>query len=245
MNPLCRVAVAFVLSSIMFATAEAAQDGWIVLSDDLKAWQEPTGEWFLAGGARVDPQNDRRLVGEPGRGTIVNGKTGKTDNLITRQQWGDVEVQLEFMIPRKSNSGVKLEGVYEIQIYDSFGTTNKLTGADCGGVYPRGEPKPRYHHLDDGIAPRVNAAKPAGQWQGLHIVFRAPRVDAGGKKTANARFEKVLLNGQLIHDQVELQHPTGNVWKDKENATGPLLLQADHGPVAFRNVRVRPLTPAK
>jgi hypothetical protein len=48
------------------------------------------------------------------------------------------------------------------------------------------------------------------------------------------------LNGQVIHDDVEVKTPTGQAWRDKEVAEGPLLLQADHGPVAFRNIRVRP-----
>lgn len=221
------------------------KDGWIVLSGDFKAWQEPIGDWFLASAVGVDPKNERRLAAEPGSdptggSLIVNGKSGRTTNLITRQDWGDVEVQLEFMIPSHSNSGVKLEAVYEIQIFDSWKVA-KPTGADCGGIYPRAELKPKYHHIDDGIPPLVNACKKPGEWQTLDIVFHPPRFDANGKKTANAMFEKVVLNGQLIHDHVETPTPTGNNWHNKETPTGPILLQADHGPVAFRNVRVRPL----
>ncbi len=242
MNVFITVVVSVMLHSAL-AAAPAANDGWIVLSDDLTAFQPPTGKWYIAGGARMNPKFERRLVGEPGRGTLINGKIGVTDNLITRQQWGDVEVSLEFMIPRGSNSGVKLHGVYEIQIFDSWKVA-KLTGEDCGGIYPRAELKPFYHHIDEGIAPRVNAAKAPGQWQTLTIRFRAPRFDQQGRKIANARFEKVVLNGKLIHDNVEVAHPTGNVWRDKEHAVGPLLFQADHGPVAFRNIRVRPLPAA-
>ena len=145
--------------------------------------------------------------------------------------------------PRKrSNSGAKLMGLYEIQILDSFGK-KKLSGDDCGGVYPRAEEEPRYHHIDDGVPPRVNACKPAGEWQTLDITFRAPRFQAG-KKVANARFVKVVLNGKVVHENVDLEYPTGAAWRQKkEVAEGPLLLQGDHGPVAFRNVRIRPLPP--
>src|SRR5262249_40385789 len=94
---------------------------------------------------------------------------------------------------------------------------------------------------DDGIAPRVNAARPAGEWQTLEITFRAPRFNPAGERTEKARFVKVVLNGQVIHDNVELNWPTGNNWRNKELAEGPLLFQGDHGPVAFRNVRVRAL----
>jgi hypothetical protein len=80
----------------------------------------------------------------------------------------------------------------------------------------------------------------------LDIIFQAPRFDSDGKKARNARFVKVVLNGKVIHDDVELKTPTGNNWSKQEHATGPLFLQADHGPVAFRNIRVRPyLTEAK
>ena len=223
------------------------EDGWISLSHDLSAWKKPTGDWFLASTVGIDPKSERRLAAEPGSdpsgtGLMVNGKN-KTIDIYTRKEWGDIEVALEFMIPKHSNSGVKLEGVYEIQIYDSWGVA-KPTGADCGGIYPRAELKPNYHHIDDGISPLVNACKKPGEWQTLDIVFHPPRFDAAGKKTANAMFEKVVLNGKLIHDHAEAPTPTGNSWHNPEHPTGPLMLQADHGPVAFRNVRVRPL-PAK
>jgi hypothetical protein len=133
-------------------------------------------------------------------------------------------------------------GLYEIQIFDSHGK-KELTGSDCGGIYPRGEQQPKYHTIDKGVPPRVNAARPAGEWQTLDITFRAPRFDADGKKTVDARFVKVVLNGQVIHENEAVHYPTGSAWRlAKEVPRGPLLLQADHGPVAFRNVRVRPVT---
>jgi len=132
-------------------------------------------------------------------------------------------------------------GLYEIQIVDSYGV-KRPTGDSCGGVYPRAKEKPRYHHIDAGFPPRVNAARPAGAWQTLDITFRAPRFDAQGHKIARARFVRVILNGQLIHENVDLKSATGSAWLwKKEVPTGPLLLQADHGPVAFRHVRIRPI----
>ena len=67
------------------------------------------------------------------------------------------------------------------------------------------------------------------------MTFRAPRFDASGKKVANARFVKVVLNGKVVQEDVEVPSPTGHAWRLAEVATGPILLQADHGPVAFRN----------
>jgi hypothetical protein len=194
---------------------------------------------MIAGSVEVDAKNPRRLQATAGKEILVNCPKGRARDLVTKQQFGDVAVHVEFLIPKGSNSGVKLMGLYEIQIVDSHGA-KELTGADCGGIYPRTELQPTYHHIDKGVAPRTNAARPAGQWQTLDIVFQAPRFDPAGKKTANARFVKVLLNGQVVHENVEVQYPTGHAWRlQKEMPRGPLLLQGDHGPVAFRNVRVR------
>jgi hypothetical protein len=219
----------------------AGEKDWIVLFDgkSLDAWKKPTGDWAVVGGVEIDPENPKKLVAKPGEGVLHNGPKGRTRNLISKQAFGDIETHVEFLIPKKSNSGVKFEGVYEIQIFDSWGV-EKPKATDCGGIYPRAELLPKYHYLDAGIPPRVNACKPAGEWQTLDMIFQAPRFDADGKKVRNARFIKVVLNGTVIHENVELKTPTGNNWSKKEHATGPFFLQADHGPVGFRNVRVRP-----
>jgi hypothetical protein len=217
------------------------EKAWIVLlgqDTNLEAWRPTKDKWLVGGDVALDPKNPRRLLASKGKGVFLNGATGWNANLLTKQHFGDLEVHVEFMIPQRSNSGVKLQGLYEIQIYDSFGV-KKPKASDCGGIYPRAEMKPTYHHIDEGIPPRLNAARPAGQWQTLDILFQAPRFDAAGKKVANARFIRVVLNGQVVHDNVELKTPTGHLWRDPEMARGPLLLQADHGPVAIRNVKVR------
>jgi hypothetical protein len=230
------------MAACLFVSAlPADEEGWIALSgtNDLEAWAEPKGDWFVAGSVGLDPKNPNRLAAMPGTGILVNGRNGRTHNLITKQKFGDIEAHVEFLIPKGSNSGVKFEGLYEIQIFDSWGV-KKPKASDCGGIYPRAEMEPRYHHIDDGVPPRTNAARPPGEWQALDAIFLAPRFDDAGKKTANARLVKVVLNGKVIHEDVELKTPTGHAWRDKEIPRGPLLLQGDHGPVAFRNVRVHP-----
>jgi hypothetical protein len=219
----------------------AAQPAEVDLCKSLDLWKGPTGAWQVAGDAELHGDNPRLLNPKAGSGVLVNGPRGNAPDLVSKQPFGDVHVHVEFLIPRKSNSGVKLMGLYEIQIYDSYGV-KKPTSSDCGGIYPRAELEPVYHHIDKGTPPRVNAAKAPGEWQTLDISFRAPRFDEKGKKNANAVFAKVVLNGQTIHENVQVATPTGHAWHDPEVATGPLLLQGDHGPVAFRNVRVRPLT---
>jgi hypothetical protein len=150
---------------------------------------------------------------------------------------------LEFLLGDGSNSGVKLQQRYEIQLFDSYGK-KELSGTDCGGIYPHWKFRRNgrgLNYIDQGVAPKVNAANPAGQWQALHIVFTAPRFDNKGNKIENARFVSVTLNDQEIHRDVEVDSPTGNASSPlPEVAKAPLYLQLDHGPVAFRNVRVKP-----
>jgi pimeloyl-ACP methyl ester carboxylesterase len=230
-----------VLFLLLTTSAPGQTDGWtdLIGAKGLEAWQARADEWLIGGDAELDPANSKRLVTKPGQGVLVNGKKGSARDLLSKRKFGPIEAHVEFLIPKGSNSGVKFEGLYEIQIYDSWGK-QKPTASDCGGIYPRAELKPNYHHVDEGIPPRTNACKRPGEWQTLDAIFLPPKFDADGKKTANARFVKVELNGTSIHENVEIKTPTGHAWRDKEIAEGPLLLQADHGPVAFRNVRVRP-----
>ncbi len=222
----------------------ADEKGWIALTGEkpFEAWRSPAAGWSEAGDARIDPSNPRKLVPVEGRGVVITGRVGRARNLVTRERFGDIELHLEFLVPKGSNSGVKFQGLYEIQILDSHGVA-RPTGKHCGGIYPRAELLPRYRYLDDGIAPLVNAARPPGEWQTLDAVFQAPRFDSSGKKTEDARLVRAVLNGQVIHENVPLKTPTGHAWHDREVAEGPLFLQGDHGPVAFRNVRVRPIKP--
>ena len=85
------------------------------------------------------------------------------------------------------------------------------------------------------------ASRRPGEWQSYHIWFRAPRFDATGKKIENARFIKVTHNGQVIHENVEVPRPTCAALALDEKPKGPLMLQGDHGPVAYRNLRIKPV----
>jgi hypothetical protein len=232
--------LAFAAVLLFLPLSRAEEKPWkeLIGSDGFSAWKPAKG-WVEVGDVTLDPANEKRLAPKAGKGVLWNGPNGRAPNLVTNDSLGDVELHVEFIVPKKSNSGVKFNGLYEVQILDSFGV-EKPKGSDCGGIYPRAELTPRYHYLDAGTPPRVNAAKPAGEWQALDMTFLAPRFDASGKKIADARFVKVVLNGTVIHENVNQATPTGHAWTQKEVATGPVLLQGDHGPVAFRNIRMRP-----
>jgi hypothetical protein len=197
------------------------------------AWQPARG-WQVAGGVTLDKQDAKKFAVEPGAGVMVS--VGKGEYLLTKESYGDVEVHLEFNIPKGSNSGLYFNGSYEVQVYDSFGVEkDHYPGIECGGIYPEWITNANVR----GHSPLVNASLPPGQWQTFDVVFRAPRFDAAGKKTANARFVKVVHNGRLVQEDVEVFGPTRAGLPEK--AAGPLRLQGDHGPVAYRNIRIRSL----
>lgn len=218
----------------------AADDegGWQELFNgrNVDGWREGAGHWMAVKAVSLDPRNERLFKIEPGAGVLVNGPKGNEHNLLSKAEFGDIEAHIEFNLPTGSNSGVYLQGRYEIQMLDSYGVEHPKYG-DCGGIYQRWKDDKGF----EGTPPLVNASLPPGEWQTFDIVFRAPRFDAAGKKTANACFVKVVHNGKLIHDHVEVTGPTRSPLSEDEAAVGPLLFQGDHGPVALRNLRVKPL----
>ena len=161
---------------------------------------------------------------EPEPKALANLRGGGVD-ISTEANFGDCTIEVEFMIPKGSNSGIYVMGEYEVQIFDSHGK-DKLTQGDLGAIY-------------SAAAPKVNAAKKPGEWQKFVIDFSAPKFE-GDKKVANAKFVKVVLNDTVLHENVEVKGPTPGGLTGKEAATGPIMFQGDHGPVAYRNIKITP-----
>ena len=213
-----------------------------VVGGDLSAWRGPTGQWQVVGEAFKNPGGEKLLSTKPGTGVIVNGPTGRTSNLLSKAEFGDVKAHIEFMVSKDSNSGVYFMGRYEIQVYDSWQKESEYAGIECGGIYQRWDESKNPKGFE-GHSPRINASRPPGQWQTFDVIFRAPRFDGVGRKVANARFEKVVHNGVVIHADVEVTGPTRAGTYNDEKPTGPLMLQGDHGPVAYRNIKIEPAGP--
>lgn len=216
---------------------------WTELFDgrSLEGWSaRGDHEWLVAGGVRSDAEDETLFAIQPGTGIMVNGARGRTRDIHTLAEHGSCELHVEFCVAKSSNSGVYVMGQYEIQILDSWGKPpDELKFSTNGGIYARWieETKTAY----DGAAPLANASRPPGEWQSFDILFHAPEFDAARKKVRNARFERVILNGTVIHQEFECSGPTRGAWNAEDIPRGPLRLQGDHGPVAYRNIRIRAL----
>lgn len=207
--------------------------------NDLSFFQDPSSNWKLATNVQADLLQDEVLSVKDGAGILVNlpGKNGAKD-LFTKTNYGDMDLELDYLMAKGSNSGIYLQGRYEIQLLDSWGVVNPKSG-DNGGIYERWDDnKPDGQQGYDGHAPRQNASRAPGLWQHMKISFQAPQFDANGQKTSNAKILYVWLNGVLIQDNVELAGPTRGAIDNKETIAGPLRIQGDHGAVAFRNISI-------
>ncbi len=215
------------------------QDFTAIPLHDLSAFDNPGKSWKIVGNVMSDLEQQGDLETKSGTGVLVNLPGSKHgQDLYTQLKHGDLDLELEFMMAYHSNSGIYLQGIYELQLLDSWGVQYPSYG-DCGGVYERwDESQPEGQKGYEGYAPRLNACRAPGLWQKLEISFQAPRFDQYGQKTANARLLKVVLNGCIIHENLELTGPTRG-GGDEEVASGPLRIQGDHGSVAFRNIRYR------
>lgn len=134
-------------------------------------------------------------------------------NLRTDAEFEDFNLTLDVNVPSGNNSGVYLRGMYEIQIFDSYG--RELDSHNMGAVYSR-------------ITPTVAAEKPGGEWQSLDI-------------TLYKRHITVKLNGQTIIDNQPVFGPTGGAIIADVFKPGPIYLQGDHGKVSYRNIILRPI----
>ena len=226
-----RPTIFLLLASFLLSTLTQANspfDGKSLQYWKTKPRGKNTNQWKV-GIAAVNPERPNELVVKEGSGEMVNTPskaTGKSLDIYSTFTHGDARIELELMVPKGSNSGIYLHGEYEVQVLDSYGR-KKLGMGDMGAIYGA---KP----------PSTNACKKPGEWQKYIILFRAPKFK-DGKKVANARIDKVILNGQLLQQDVELPKPTPGGITGKEKAKGPIMFQGDHGPVAYRNIKITSL----
>ena len=214
--------------------------------NDLSAFKNPSINWTIEGGVTGN-FNGNALSPTSGKGvmlcTLRNPRLTRSDDLYSIMEHGDIKMSLDFMVPKGSNSGLYLQSRYEVQILDSW-LKKVPNDGDCGAIYHRwDESRGKGNEGYEGHAPRQNAVKAPGLWNHLEVDFKAPTFDASGKKLTNARFNKVFLNGIIIHQNIELLGVTrGSVLQ--EVAKAPFRIQGDHGQVAFKNINYEVFEPS-
>lgn len=173
---------------------------------DLKGWnlleEGATNGWSVKKGVL-----ENKPVQKEGEEHIPYG------NLRTIDEYEDFNLKLEVNVPKGSNSGIYLRGIYEIQVMDSYGKA--LDAHNMGALYSR-------------IKPSEAAEKPAGEWQSMDI-------------TLCKRHVTVVLNGKTIIDNQPVKGVTGGAMSADEFVPGPIYLQGDHGAVSYRNIVLTPI----
>lgn len=203
------------------AVTAAPSDAIVLFNGkDLSEWQQADGsppKWKIAGDAF----------------TVVKS----TGNIQTKRAFGDCQLHIEWRTPAKvegegqerGNSGVFLQGRYEVQVLDSYNNRTYSNG-QAASIYKQ--------HI-----PMVNASRKPGEWQSYDIFFRAPRFAENGT-VSTPGYATVVHNGVLVQDHVEIKGTTFNSGPQsyqKHNPKEPLMLQ-DHGtPVGYRNIWIREL----
>ena len=229
--------VAVVMTALVFAAIaiaavaeEAAGPAKPFNGKDLTGWKprssDPAKNAWTVGTAKMNADKPAEFVVDKDGSELINAKGHGTD-LYSEEKFGDCILSIDVMVPKGSNSGIYLQGEYELQVLDSYGHDENPGMGDMGAIYSAAVPKKPVY-------------KKPGEWQSFEIHFQAPKFDDAGKKTANAKFIKVVLNGVTIHENVEVKGATGGQL-GPETAKGPLMLQGDHGPVAYRNIEFKPL----
>jgi hypothetical protein len=199
--------------------------------EDVKSTPPPSGATVLFDGKSLDNWERTRGKGPATWKLLPDGimQVGGGDNIKTKQTFtGHFKLHVEFRVPYmptakgqgRGNSGVYLQGRYEVQVLDSYGL--KSQNNDCGGIYSI-------------AAPLVNVCKAPTIWQSYDIDFQAPTCEDGEKKAPAVM--TVLHNGVKIHDKVKIttDNTTAGLGGDP-CSPGPIMLQ-DHGnPVQYRNI---------
>jgi hypothetical protein len=240
--------------------------GWRPLFNgkDLDGWKfrNPAAKqvWRACDEVRLDPANPARLVpigaGGTANAVLLCGDDGRGSDLMTVDDFYDYQLHLEFTVPRGSNSGVYNRGLFEIQVFDSHGVARPAFH-DCGALYER-------------AIPPVNLSRAPGEWQSYDITMKGKTItlvwngatvfqnrDVRYGETDRAAYERLNEEnaGKPEALRVKLRAENGKYLGffgeggtrsglDGADRPGPILLQGDHGPVAYRNLYVRRLDAA-
>lgn len=232
----CTLAISFMMAQTSSQAADnAANQEPPIVTPGAMPSQAPSDAIVLFDGSSFDQWES--VNGGPVKWEIKDGAmvVNRSGNVRTKETFGDVQLHIEWATPDKvvgegqgrGNSGVYLQGRYEIQVLDSYQNKTYFNG-QAGAFYGNN-------------APLVNASKKPGEWQSYDIVFIAPKPSADGKSVIPGSFT-VFHNGVLIQNHIPIKgEKTTAATYSGATAKGPLVLQDHSNPVRYRNVWIRPL----
>ncbi len=184
----------------------------------------PTSGWEYAGGASAPLSKPRVLTTTPGDEMLVHvaKKKDRPDDLVTASDYGDLDLQLDYLLAEGAEATLYLHDVYPVTLADSRGVAAPTARTNGGAA---------------GYPPRQHVGRAPGLWQRLRIQFSAPRFDSAGRKTAPARLLRAELNGVTIHEDLQLETPEGG----DERAEAPIRFAIDRGAVALKDIAIKRL----
>lgn len=205
---------------------ESSDQGWLRMcySDAFQMWQGAS--WKLVD-VDLDAADPTKLALREGVGALVNTDSAPFE---TRLEFGDIRLRVDFLLPKDARAALRLGGRYDFVLAatpDERSTTLSSCGAIAAGSGFAGR------------APDNPCFRAPGEWHGLDLTFRAPRFDAAGKKIANARIVRALVDDVLLHEEVEFPGPSAGAPAD-ERALGALSFRALSGSLALNGIRVKP-----
>ncbi len=207
---------------------ESGEEGWLRLT-----YGDATDAWLFSGWelveAKLDPADPTRFTTTKGDSHLTNTAGDFPSNYVSRAQFADARIVLDFTLPEGGSADLFVMGCYAIRLSDSEAAPT-LTAEHCGAVVG-GEGFESH-------APEFHAYRGAGQRHTIEIDFEAPRFDASGSKTANARFVRIKIDDVLLQENVEMPGPSAGALTQEASA-GAFVI-APNGPIAIGNVRVRP-----
>lgn len=197
------------------------QEAWSQSQLNLQAFEKPAKGWQEVGDVSLNFAKPQVLTVRPGSGVLahVPARRVVVEDLVTTAEYGNVELELEYLVAAGSTALISLQDVYDITLNDGQGDLYP-TAFSNGGVL--------------GYAPRQQVSKAPGLWQTLKLVFKAAEFDQNGVKTVPARLLSAQLNGVTIHENIQLRPRTGV----SEQARGPIRFGSIDGAIAFRDIKV-------
>jgi hypothetical protein len=236
---------AFFLAGMLVLLGEA----WGRAADaSNKSAAPPAGAIALFDGKDFSGWTSRN--GKPAQWKVENGYMevvpGKGDIMTKEKSGPDFQLHVEFWLPlmaeatgqARANSGIYLQGRYELQVLDSYMNKTYADGA-CGALYGLIAPNWAVAEAKGQSEPK-NPCKPPEQWQTYDITFHAPRVDSEGKVTEKGDIT-VVQNGVTVIDHGAFRTVTAGAINNRIGEPGPLRLQDHNCKVRYRNIWLKPL----